>query len=74
MKNNGKRTVSVLFRTTHEHDGSITEASAESELTKVDLINMVSDWWDNYGTHFEDYQELHMKFKSPPNKGVPKNE
>jgi hypothetical protein len=42
-------------------------------MTKVDLMNMVSEWWNNYGTHFEDYQELHMKFVNPPNKGDKKD-
>ncbi len=74
MTNNEKRTVSVLFKTTHEPDGSTIVASAESQLTKVDLMNMVSEWWNNYGTHFEDYQELHMRFVSPPKKEERKNE
>lgn len=74
MSNTEKRSVCVLFRTKHGNDGSVTEASSESELTKADLMNLVSDWWDCYGTHLEDYQELHMKFKDRINEGAYKNE
>lgn len=74
MKNNEKRTIAVLFKTTNPADNSSTVASAESQMTKIDMMNMVSEWWNNYGTHFEDYQELHMKFVSPPKKEEHKNE
>ena len=40
------------------------EASVESnfkgDLTKKEVLKRVGEWWDNHGTHFEDYDGIQI--------------
>lgn len=44
------------------------EASVESnfkgQLTKKEVLKRVGEWWDNHGTHFEDYDGIQIVFQN----------
>ena len=56
-----KRLVSI---TTFKRGGeaSFIQGHLEDRLTKKEMLEKVSEWWDNYGTHLDDYDGIQVLF------------
>ena len=57
-----KRLVSI---TTFKHGGeaSFIQGHLEERLTKKEMLERVSEWWDNHGTGLDDYDGMQIIFK-----------
>ena len=36
----------------------------KGQLTKKEVLKRVGEWWDNHGTHFEDYDGIQIVFQN----------
>ena len=64
------RTRKVIFvaeQTTPDGNGA-TISTREEAVTKKKMLEIVSEWWDGYGTHVNDFDTLHMRFVPDKNK------
>ena len=58
--NSDKRLISI---DEFNRDGaSYTNSHLEDRMTKKEMLKRVSEWWDNHGTCFEDYDGIQVKF------------
>ena len=57
-----KRLVSI---TTFKRGGeaSFIQGHLEERLTKKEMLERVSEWWDNYGTRLNDYDGIQLIIK-----------
>ena len=44
-------------------DASYVHSHLEDTLTKKEVLNQVSEWWDNHGTGFNDYDGIQVVFQ-----------
>lgn len=42
-------------------DASYGHSHLEDNLTKKEVLKQVSEWWDNHGTGFNDYDAIQLK-------------
>ena len=56
-----KKRVSV---TSFKRGGNASVGSNfQGQLTKKEVLKRVGEWWDNHGTHFEDYDGIQIVFQ-----------
>ena len=57
------RPVQISMATTAAAEGdSTTETNVEGKMSKKQVLKNVSEWWDCHGTHFNDFDEIHIRF------------
>ena len=62
-----RKVIFVAEQATPDGNGASISTREES-ITKKKLLEVVSDWWDGFGTHLDDFDTLHIKFVPDKNK------
>lgn len=58
------RKVMITSEQAHPDSHGCTVSTWHESLKKRDLLKIVADWWDSYGSHLDDFDTIHIKFLS----------
>ena len=60
----GEKKMKRVAVTAFKKGGEASVAShMEGDFTKKEVLKKVGEWWDNHGSHFEDYDGIQIVFQ-----------